>query len=251
MGLGNLTTSERAELALYRAIVALMPSGVALIRVSDATIVWVNDRLVEIVGEPRERLEGRPAEGILGTAAPEQTFEHPEFGTVWLAVHEGPVSDGGAAPVRAGTALPPRGTFQDDLRRELARARRQGTPLALAMLALDGELDIADSETIDLLGQATQAWRSALRDSDTIAYYDYGNLDYIALLPDCPEPEALAVTERARAAACGARTCSAGIAHWVPPESGLELATRAHRALRTAQHAGGNRAVPAAPTAAT
>jgi GGDEF domain-containing protein len=53
------------------------------------------------------------------------------------------------------------------------------------------------------------------------------------------------VTDRTRQAADIERTCSAGFATWDREESGLELAGRAHKALRRAQRAGGDRAVRA------
>jgi GGDEF domain-containing protein len=244
MATEDLTNSEQAELLLYRAIVELLPAGIALVRASDELIMWANDRLATILGSTREALNGQPAT-VMGDVAPRETFEHPEFGSVWLAVatgdQTGRPAGATAAPPRTGAVLPGRGNFQDDLRRELARAKRSETPLSLAMLALDGELDISDPETIDLLSAATEAWQGALRDSDTIAYYEYGQLAYVALLPDCPEEVALTVTERARTATGDA--CSAGHACWNRVEGGFELAARAHHALRSAQRAGGNRSV--------
>ncbi len=245
MATGDLTNSEQAELELYRAIVALMPAGIGLVRASDETIVWASDRLATILGSTRGALTGQPAT-VMGEVAPRDTFEHPEYGTVWLAIATGAEAPQPASAPRAGAVLPGRGTFQDDLRRELARAKRAGTPLSVAMLALDGELDIADPATIDRLSAATEAWRGALRESDSIAYYEYGELAYVALLPDCPEEVALMVTERARTAT--GDPCSAGYAYWNREEGGFELAVRAHQALRSAQRAGGDQSVLAPAT---
>jgi GGDEF domain-containing protein len=240
MAAGDLTSSEQAELVLYRAIIALMPGAIALVRASDEQIVWANDRLATILGFTPDALAGQPA-NIIGEVAPTETFQHPEVGTVWLAVAApGPT----AAPRRGATTLPGRGTFQEDLGREVARAKRTDTPLSIAMLALDGEHDLADPETINRLSTATEAWRGALRECDTIANYAYGELAYGALLPDCPQEVALMVTERARMAS--QQDCSAGYACWNSVESGFELAVRAHHALRAAQRAGGGRSVQAA-----
>jgi GGDEF domain-containing protein len=249
MATGDLTSKDQAELVLYRAIVALLPTGIALIRASDGTIVWANDRLATILGSPRDALTGRPA-SVIGDVGPRETFEHPEYGSVWLAIsttaEAGRPAGATPAPVRTGASLPGRGSSQDDLRREIARAKRTGTELSVAMLALDGELDIADPATIERLSAATEAWRGALRDSDTIAYYEYGKLAYIALLPDCPQEVALMVTERARTAT-SEQTCSAGYACWNLVEGGFQLAARAHRALLAARRAGGDRSM-LAPT---
>lgn len=286
-----------AELALYRAIVARMTDGVALIRASDVSIVWTNRQLAATLGYAPEKLEGQSAAMLLapargggdqgsadivealtstgswvGAVAPRRrdgselrcraaisAFEHPRYGTVWLAINT-TMPDGGAlqklasgtealgegggsataAEPQSGTTLPVRGTLLDDLHREIARARRSGSKVSLAILALDGELDLLDPHVIDELGDATNAWGSTLRATDTIANYEYGEFEYALVLPDCPAEEALMVTERARHATPGERTCSAGIACWDGGESGFELAARTHRALQAARRAGGD-----------
>lgn len=179
------------------------------------------------------------------------SFEHPRHGTVWLAIHTA-VTEGrpafakgaggsvDAAEPQFGTTLPVSGTLQADLRRELARARRSDSQVSLSLMALDGELDLRDPHVIDALGDATNAWGSTLRATDTIANYEYGDFEYALVLPDCGEDEALMVTDRARRATPGERTCSAGIACWDRGESGLELAARAHRALQLARRNGGD-----------
>lgn len=256
--------TEDAELALFRAILASLPQGLAVIRAADTTVVWANERAAAILGVELDALIGRPSTSLLesggdtatGTAtlaySPGPKFEHPEHGTVQLAVVT--TAGGGATfaavdsrkAVQQGVILPGRGTFQDDLVRELSRARRSGQPVSVAMLSIDGDLDFAVPDTLDLLSTATEAWRGALRDSDSIAYYDFGDFDYVALLPDCPADEASLVAERARSAARLTRTCSAGFASWNRDEDGLELTVRAHRALKRAQREGGDRSVAAA-----
>jgi PAS domain S-box-containing protein len=285
---------QNAELALYRAIVARMTDGVALIRASDVSIVWINPQLGAILGYAPEKLEGQSGAMLLapvrnpaaksgvdivaalmstgsweGATAPRRrdgselrcrvtisAFEHPRHGTVWLAIHTSSSGDGlpahavaamkgAAAPAAVsepqyGTTLPVRGALTDDLRRELARARRSGSHVSLAILALDGELDLRDPHVIDELGDATNAWGGTLRATDTIANYEYGEFEYALVLPDCPAQEALMVTDRARKATPGNRTCSAGVATWDGGESGFELAARAHRALQSARRDGGD-----------
>lgn len=280
-----------AELALYRAIVAQMTDGVALIRASDVSIVWTNPRLSSILGYAPEKLRGRSGSMLLapdpdagrrsgadiiaeltsagsweGPVAPRRrdgselrcratisAFDHPRHGPVWLVIHTAIAesaealipgkSEGGSEPASApslGTTLPVRGALTDDLRRELARARRYGSQVSLAILALDGDLDLRNSDVIDQLGAATNAWGGTLRATDTIANYEYGEFEYALVLPDCPADEALMVAERARKATPGERTCSAGIACWDGGESGFELAARAHRALQAARRDGGD-----------
>lgn len=273
--------SQGGELALYRAIVASMTDGVAVIRDSDRVVVWANDRLASLLGEEPGELQGRPDPGLLGDREIAQStltrtvslaqgdgatvpcqstiskFEHPDYGPVWLTIIS-PLSveahAAGQTPaaeqraLKRGFTLPARGTFQDDLSREVSRARRSDAPVSVALLSLDGEFNFTDSASLDLLARATQAWRGALRDSDSIAYYDFGEFEYVLLLPDCPWEEAEMVTERVRAATPGGCTCSAGFATWNRSEEGLQLAARAHRALREARRAGGDRSFGAANT---
>jgi GGDEF domain-containing protein len=277
---------QQSELELYRAIVALMLEGVAVLRQSDTQIVWANERLTSIMGRDAGSLTGQPGQILLGSGdaattpfpgpltgmgawdgmvvIPDRdggsvhcrsaisTFSHPDHGPVWLAMLS-PVDAGApeTAPIsprqidRRGVTLPGRGTFQDDLTRELSRAKRTAEPVSVAMLSLDSQLDFSDPQTIDALAGATQAWRTSLRDSDSLAHYDFGEFDYVALLPNCPAEEAHMVTERTRAATPPPSTCSAGYATWDREESGLELAVRAHRAMKQAKRAGGNRSFPA------
>src|SRR5947209_4238357 len=170
---------SHADLELYRAIVASMLEGVAVIRRADATIVWANERLTAMLGRAAGSLVDEPARVLLtGTA---EAGPPGESSPVLTALN----TDGsweGLISVRTGPTLPGRGTFQDDLTRELSRARRTNEPVSVAMLSLDGNLDFGNSETIDVLARATQAWRQTLRDSDSIAYYDFGDFDYVILL---------------------------------------------------------------------
>jgi len=257
--------SDNGELALYRAIVASMTDGVAVIGDADNVVVWANDRLATILGEGTGDLRGRTASelSIKDCAASISTFDHPDYGTVSLAIVStasaeaaaaagavagtAPAQDRGA--VMRGTTLPGRGTFQDDLTREMSRVKRSGASLSVAMLSLDGKLDFSDPETIDVLAHATVAWRGALRDSDTISYYEFGEFEYVVLLPECPWPEAEMVAERARSATPGPRTCSAGFATWSNGELGLQMVARAHRALREARSSGGDKSVGSASAA--
>ncbi|MEA2170312.1 MAG: hypothetical protein QOF76_3612, partial [Solirubrobacteraceae bacterium] len=59
------TTSGESELSLYRTIVARMTEGVALLRVSDASIVWTNPRLDAIFGGSEADLRGAPSSSLL------------------------------------------------------------------------------------------------------------------------------------------------------------------------------------------
>ncbi|MEA2170058.1 MAG: hypothetical protein QOF76_3358, partial [Solirubrobacteraceae bacterium] len=175
------------------------------------------------------------------------TFEHDDHGPVWLAIFSDiaeTLAPGEASTTR-GMVLPGRGTLQEDLRRELARARRTQSPVAVAMLGLDDEIDFRDSGTIDELAKATEAWPGTLRDSDTIAHYEFSQFDYAVLMPDCAPDQAQMVTERARRATPDGQACSAGFACWDGDEGGVELTARAFKALKMARSRGGGLTMPA------
>ena len=120
--------------------------------------------------------------------------------------------------------------WDEDLERELARARRHGGELCLAMLDLDRFKAFNDKHGHQagdqLLAAAATAWRPALRATDTIARY--GGEEFAVLLPHSDEEGALIVVERLLEVVPLGQTASAGIASW----DGSETRRRAARARR-------------------
>ncbi len=131
------------------------------------------------------------------------------------------------------TGLFSRRRFQEELEREVSRARRHGRPGALLVLDLDGFREVNDSlghaAGDELLTRVGEALRSILRDSDVLARI--GGDEFALILPDTDEAAARVVAEklidavRARASVSnGARratvTASIGI---TPVTGGLEL----------------------------
>ena len=142
------------------------------------------------------------------------------------------------------TLLPNRRSWDEQLSREIARARRTGQPLSIALFDLDG-LKAVNDEFGHLAGDAllqdsARAWRAQMRAEDFLARY--GGDEFAVLLPGCPLPEAMTVVERIRAATSGT-TCSAGVAEWVPGEPELELLHRTDKRLYAAKRAGGGAVV--------
>jgi diguanylate cyclase (GGDEF)-like protein len=140
------------------------------------------------------------------------------------------------------TGLPNRRAWQDQLPRELERARRSGAPICAAMLDLDHFKqfnDLAGHIAGDrLLREVAMAWSSQLRPSDLLARY--GGEEFAIALPGCAEAEALEVIERVRAATPGGQECSAGIALWDGAETAAKLLERADGALYEAKYRGRN-----------
>jgi diguanylate cyclase (GGDEF)-like protein len=131
------------------------------------------------------------------------------------------------------TGLPNRRRLEQELARELARAGRQGTPLCVVALDLDGlkAYNDAHGHTAGdrLLKHAASIWSDALRATDLIARM--GGDEFVALLPDCsPEEAAQVVARLCRSHPLGL-SCSAGIACWNRQESADALLSRADTAM--------------------
>lgn len=146
------------------------------------------------------------------------------------------------------TGLPNRRALDDQLPREMARARRAGVPLCLAIIDIDHFKSYNDTHG-HLAGDAVlrdcaAAWDGALRGEDTILRF--GGEEFLVVLPDCGAGEASEIVERLRAATPDDQTCSAGLATWRPGESVDDLVARADAALYEAKEAGRDRLVSAA-----
>jgi diguanylate cyclase (GGDEF)-like protein/PAS domain S-box-containing protein len=146
------------------------------------------------------------------------------------------------------TGLPNRRAWDEELRRELARAGRQGHPLAVVMLDLDRFKAFNDEHGHQagdgVLAELGRAWRTVVRVSDFVARY--GGEEFAALLPACPPDAAIAAIERLRVVIPAAQTSSAGVAYWDGHESAEALTGRADLALYQAKRAGRDRVVTAA-----
>jgi diguanylate cyclase (GGDEF)-like protein/PAS domain S-box-containing protein len=138
------------------------------------------------------------------------------------------------------TGLPNRRVWDEDLEREIARARRHGGSLCLAMLDLDRFKAFNDEyghqAGDQLLAVTAAAWRPALRATDTIARY--GGEEFAVLLPHSDQEAALIVVERLLEVVPLGQTASAGVAVWDGSEGPEELLARADAALYRAKGAG-------------
>jgi PAS domain S-box-containing protein/diguanylate cyclase (GGDEF)-like protein len=152
------------------------------------------------------------------------------------------------APIDLETGLANRQAWNEELERELARARRGEWALCVAVLELDGLGEITDARSDGsrdrLLRHAASAWRLAVRASDLVARYEGDG--FAVLLPDCPVEEAMAVIGRLRHTTPGGQTVSAGVAEWNGYEGAQALIDRADFALYRAKRDGRDRVVVAA-----
>ncbi|HEX8754537.1 MAG TPA: diguanylate cyclase [Solirubrobacterales bacterium] len=145
------------------------------------------------------------------------------------------------------TGLPNRRVLDTQLPREMARARRQGTPLCVALIDIDRFKAFNDAHGHlagdEVLRRCARAWDDALRAEDTIVRF--GGEEFLVLLPDTELEAAEAVVERLRAATPGDQTCSAGLARWRFSETPDDLIGQADVALYVAKEAGRDRLVTA------
>ncbi len=213
--------------------------------------------------------------GLLGVLRPTDVFNHPaawQQPWKWALIHGGFVlaasvaylvnwrlSEGqateisrlvsrlqGLASTDPLTGIPNRRVWDEELPRELERARRMGTTLCVAMVDLDNFKAYNDQfghQAGDLvLKEAASAWRLQIRSSDLLARY--GGEEFVLLLPACALDNAIQIVERLRAVT-PLVTCSIGVASWDFQESAAELVERADQALYTAKTEGRNRYVTA------
>jgi diguanylate cyclase (GGDEF)-like protein len=158
------------------------------------------------------------------------------------------------------TGLYNRRQFVELAEAEVARARRTGTPLSLAMLDIDhfkAVNDVFGHPVGDLaLRELARAMRETLRTSDVPARI--GGEEFVVLLRDTGLDGAVSVTERLRERVGRAEvsagvdrvarfTVSGGVAELAPGERLDALLARADEALYRAKEDGRNRTVTSLP----
>jgi diguanylate cyclase (GGDEF)-like protein len=143
------------------------------------------------------------------------------------------------------TGLPNRRAWNQELEREVSRARREGTPLCVAVIDLDRFKEYNDlygHQAGDrLLGRIASVWGARLRATDVLARY--GGEEFVVALPDCDLQDGRLLMERLREAAPSEQTCSIGLVQWNGRETPEDLLGRADDALYSAKAAGRNRVV--------
>jgi two-component system cell cycle response regulator len=154
------------------------------------------------------------------------------------------------------TGLGNRRAFEDALAREMARSRRHGMPLSLAVLDLDHFKRVNDvyghAAGDDVLLAVGQVAQSVLRQEDLV--FRIGGEEFIVLLPHTELDEAARIAERLLASlrthpvvtdTCAAgikMTASAGVAAFDDADvDGRSLFSRADAALYSAKRTGRDR----------
>ena len=149
---------------------------------------------------------------------------------------------GALALTDALTGLVTRRVWEEELPRELARARRADAPLALALVDIDhmGPFNLlrGEREGDRLIKETAARWRAQLREVDLLARLE--GTEFGALLPGCGLGEAVEVLDRVRSATPRGQTASAGVARWDGEEPAELLVARCRDALAAAKVSGRN-----------
>ncbi len=145
------------------------------------------------------------------------------------------------------TGLGTRRAWEDELPRELARARRSDTPVAVAVIDIDHmsafNMLRGEREGDRLIKETASRWRGELREVDYIARLD--GTEFGLLLPGCGLGEAVEVLDRVRGSTPRGQTASAGVARWDGEEPAELLLARCTDALAAAKEAGRNLTIAA------
>ncbi len=141
------------------------------------------------------------------------------------------------------TGLPNRRAWEERLDQELARGRRSGLGLCLALLDLDHFKAVNDGHGHDagdrLLAGVADAWRTDLREADLLARL--GGDEFGLLLVECDLEGAERALARLRACTPAPSTTSIGLAEWDGLEDAHALTNRADVALYASKRAGRDR----------
>jgi diguanylate cyclase (GGDEF)-like protein/PAS domain S-box-containing protein len=150
------------------------------------------------------------------------------------------------------TGLANHRVFHEQLRAEVARARRQDLRLCVAVLDLDHFKQVNDRHGHpagdEVLRETGARLRAVVREGETLARV--GGEEFAWILTDLDEADAYAAVERARRvigetpfAEAGVVTMSAGVADLQPVDAADDLYSRADQALYRAKQNGRNQTI--------
>ena len=151
--------------------------------------------------------------------------------------------------------------MEEFIGREIARARRSGTPFSVAILDIDHFKRVNDEHGHDIGDKAlvhlATVVKSRLRESDVVCRY--GGEEFVVILPDTPIHGAQLVVDRLRVLVENTQLpiaggslqirFSGGVAQFCDGENRETLLKRADEALYAAKRGGRNRVIAADPAA--
>jgi diguanylate cyclase (GGDEF)-like protein len=135
------------------------------------------------------------------------------------------------------TGLANRRAWQSELDRGLARARRTGELVSVALVDIDSFKAVNDAQGHpggdSLLIKIAKSWTEMLRPDDVLARI--GGDEFALLIPNCSHAEIPEVIRRLRAGMPTPHSCSIGVAIWDTLELADQLMKRADKALYDAK----------------
>lgn len=138
------------------------------------------------------------------------------------------------------TGLPNRRSWEDALGREMARAAREGTPLAVSLIDLDGFKAFNDTHGHPagdrVLELVADCWRPVIRATDSLGRL--GGDEFAVVSPNCEPQRAADLLDRLREVPDAPMAFCAGVVVWDGSEDRSALIERADRALYEAKAAG-------------
>ena len=140
----------------------------------------------------------------------------------------------GVVKVDDVTRLPNERAWEEEVPRELSRARREGTPLSVVILDL-GEFEMGDDgkpapHDVRLLRGAADTWRAELSTAAFLAHRDPPGR-FSVLLPGVEAGDAEATARRLQALAPPDRRCTIAVATWNGTELPAALVGRAENQI--------------------
>lgn len=138
------------------------------------------------------------------------------------------------------TGLPNERAWEEEVPRELSRARREGLPLSVVLLDL-GDFELTPEGQVgrrdrQLLRDAAERWRKELSPGDFLAHRDAPG-SFGVLLPNVDADEADATATRLRSLAPDGRDCAVAVAAWDGIELPAALVQRAEQQIELSRAA--------------
>ncbi len=143
------------------------------------------------------------------------------------------------------TGLANRRSWDRHAAREIARATRDGEPLAFLLADLDHFKAYNDTwghlAGDELLRDFATAAGGCLREVDVLARW--GGEEFVAVLPRCAGSDAVAIADRIRGCVPAGQSATIGVAQWVPGTTATETLAQADAALYRGKSNGRDRTV--------